>query len=69
MFVLCNKASCLVSSDMWYINLILHTHKRTQRHIAHWGTSGLTYPYTPILIYIYATCYVLTAAIFITLNG
>ena len=41
---------------IWY-----HTHKKTQTHTAHSGTSRLTQPY---ITYIYTTCYVLTTATF-----
>ena len=68
---------------MWFFAgiIICHTHARTharthahtQRHIAHSGAVHtniniyLIYIYIT-KIYIYTTCYVLTAAIFITLN-
>ena len=63
----------LLRSDAWCGSLLVlwfdltnpptsTTH--TQRHTAHSGASGLTHPYKCI----YTNCYVLIAAIFITLN-
>ena len=50
---------------IWYCtHQHTHTHRKTQRHATHSGARRLTLTH----INIYTTCYVLTAAIFITLN-
>ena len=48
--------------DIKYIQTHKHTHKKKTQH-----TQGPV-DYTPIYIYIYTNYYVLTAAVFITLN-
>ena len=57
----------LLRSDTFLAALrfdITNTHTHTQRYKTHSGASRLTHP----KIYTYATCYELTAAIFITMN-